>query len=180
MFAGDIFYILMFTRASKNLHDSLLFSILRCNMQFFESTPIGRILNRFSKDIESCERQIPDKFKMFFRSFLTVLSVIIVISITMPLFLIMFLPIFGLYLFIQVFILYFYIINNIHISYIIDKIKKANICTLLESNEASRVSQSIAHFCFFWRITKRCEHNKSILCSKSIHSSNAETFRYKF
>lgn len=92
----------MLIRASKMLHESLLYSILRCSMQFFESTPIGRILNRLSKDVESTEMQMPENFKLFFKCSLYVLSIVVVISITQPLFLIFFVPIFLAYALVQV------------------------------------------------------------------------------
>ena len=41
--------------ASKKLHNNMLNSILGSPLRFFEITPIGRILNRFSKDIENVD-----------------------------------------------------------------------------------------------------------------------------
>ena len=35
--------------ASRKLHDGMLENILRSPMAFFETTPLGRVLNRFSK-----------------------------------------------------------------------------------------------------------------------------------
>ena len=53
--------------ASKNLHDRLLSAILKAPMSFFFKTPAGRIINRFSKDIESIGKNlIPSKFDFYF------------------------------------------------------------------------------------------------------------------
>lgn len=94
----------MCVRAAKKLHNVLLDSLLRCTMQFFESTPIGRILNRVSKDIEVSETRIPDLFRTFVRSALSVLSVVVVVSITQPYFVLLFLIIAIVYVLIQVLI----------------------------------------------------------------------------
>ena len=43
---------------SAIFHHSLLWGVMRSPMSFFDITPIGRILNRFSKDIESIDSEM--------------------------------------------------------------------------------------------------------------------------
>uniref|UniRef100_A0A060SZS5 ARAD1C02970p n=1 Tax=Blastobotrys adeninivorans TaxID=409370 RepID=A0A060SZS5_BLAAD len=43
-------------KASRNMFQDLLENVLRAKMRFFDSTPIGRIMNRFSKDIEGVDQ----------------------------------------------------------------------------------------------------------------------------
>ena len=42
----EISFISSFIMASKYLHDLMLTAVLKSKIQFFESTPVGRILNR--------------------------------------------------------------------------------------------------------------------------------------
>ena len=39
--------------ASKKLHDSMTSAVLRAKIEFFDTNPSGRILNRFSADVGS-------------------------------------------------------------------------------------------------------------------------------
>lgn len=84
-------------RGAKNLHKSLLDSIIKCKLQFFESTPAGRILNRFSQDMELSESRIPESFRSLALCFFTILTSIIAISMTTPFFLIMVVPLAVVY-----------------------------------------------------------------------------------
>lgn len=88
--------------AAKALHNSMLFSILRSKMEFFESTPSGRIINRFSKDIDTIERAIPESFRSLNRCFFHVIFTVLVIAWSTPFFLFTLIPIILLYTFVQV------------------------------------------------------------------------------
>jgi ABC-type multidrug transport system fused ATPase/permease subunit len=49
--------------ASKHMHDSLLLCILRAPLNtYFDVTPLGRILNKFSKDLDNMDSLLPDFF----------------------------------------------------------------------------------------------------------------------
>lgn len=49
-------------RASKNLHANLLNAVLRAPQSFFDTTPLGRIISRFSKDLYSIDIEVADMF----------------------------------------------------------------------------------------------------------------------
>ncbi|CAG8547370.1 8114_t:CDS:10, partial [Gigaspora rosea] len=42
-------------RASKKLYQTILHQVIRAPLRFFDTTPVGRILNRFSKDFETID-----------------------------------------------------------------------------------------------------------------------------
>ena len=42
-------------KAASFLHLKMLEQIMRSPMSFFDTTPLGRILNRFSKDVDTCD-----------------------------------------------------------------------------------------------------------------------------
>jgi ATP-binding cassette, subfamily C (CFTR/MRP), member 1 len=98
---SDFMFLFMGMRAVRTLHDLMLGSILRSTMQFFESTPTGRIINRFSKDVEATERGIPESFRMYVRCVFHVLFTIIVICYSTPMFVCVLIPIGFIYVFIQ-------------------------------------------------------------------------------
>ncbi|XP_065643860.1 multidrug resistance-associated protein 1 isoform X7 [Hydra vulgaris] len=96
-------YIIGFgvTKASKDLHDKLLKNVLRCPMLFFETTPVGRLINRFSKDINIIDESIPKSLKSLLPCFFTICSAFVIISYTVPLFIAPLLPIAAVYILIQ-------------------------------------------------------------------------------
>lgn len=46
-------------RASSNLHERMLISVLRSKIDFFDINPLGRILNRFSADVGITDEALP-------------------------------------------------------------------------------------------------------------------------
>jgi hypothetical protein len=49
--------------ASRNLQNRLLTHVIRLPMSFFDSQPTGRLLNRFTKDVESIDMQVRGRKK---------------------------------------------------------------------------------------------------------------------
>uniref|UniRef100_A0A8D0EXG8 MRP2 protein n=1 Tax=Strix occidentalis caurina TaxID=311401 RepID=A0A8D0EXG8_STROC len=67
--AVGLWYSFWVAVASRVMHQQLLSNILRVPMSFFDTTPTGRIVNRFAKDIFTIDETIP----MSFRSWLLLL-----------------------------------------------------------------------------------------------------------
>ncbi|KAG8222673.1 hypothetical protein J437_LFUL002555 [Ladona fulva] len=69
IFVGSLTMSLGSLYAAATLHKYILVNVLRNPMAFFEATPIGRIINRFGKDVDVLDNTLP----MLIRSFLTCL-----------------------------------------------------------------------------------------------------------
>ncbi|XP_065758083.1 ATP-binding cassette sub-family C member 4-like [Muntiacus reevesi] len=77
-----IFYILV--NSSQTLHNKMLEAILRAPVLFFNINPIGRILNRFFKDIGHMDDLLPLIFQDFIQTFLLVIGVVVVMVAAIP------------------------------------------------------------------------------------------------
>uniref|UniRef100_A0A9J7YN69 ABC-type glutathione-S-conjugate transporter n=1 Tax=Cyprinus carpio carpio TaxID=630221 RepID=A0A9J7YN69_CYPCA len=89
--------------ASRHLHLDLVNNVLHSPMSFFESTPSGNLLNRFSKEIDSIDCMIPDGLKMMLGYVFKLLEVCIIVLMATPFAGVVILPLTMLYAFIQSF-----------------------------------------------------------------------------
>uniref|UniRef100_A0A669EIM4 Canalicular multispecific organic anion transporter 2 n=1 Tax=Oreochromis niloticus TaxID=8128 RepID=A0A669EIM4_ORENI len=87
--------------AAKKLHVNLLTNKFHTPQSFFDTTPIGRIINRFSKDIYVIDEALPSTVLMFLGTFFVSLSTILVIVSSTPIFAVVIVPLAVIYVFVQ-------------------------------------------------------------------------------
>lgn len=86
-FAGAIFVngfsgVVYFCRVSRKLHESMLFSTIRQTMLWFDTTPVGRVLNRFGADMLSLDLRFGMLFSMMGLMFGKALVTVVVAGVT--------------------------------------------------------------------------------------------------
>ncbi|XP_055859162.1 ATP-binding cassette sub-family C member 3-like [Episyrphus balteatus] len=86
---------------SKALHEFLMKNAIRFPMDYFDTTPLGRILNRFSKDVDTVDNILPLNLRMMISQFFSVIATITVICISTPIFLAAIVPMALIYWFAQ-------------------------------------------------------------------------------
>eukprot|EP00177_Eucheuma_denticulatum_P007234 GFKZ01013162.1.p1 GENE.GFKZ01013162.1~~GFKZ01013162.1.p1 ORF type:complete len:1384 (+),score=212.46 GFKZ01013162.1:285-4436(+) len=72
--------------ASRRLQSSMLHSVLRAPMAFFDTTPIGRIISRFSRDVSALDELLPQFFQQMMSTLLNLIASYVYIGINLPLF----------------------------------------------------------------------------------------------
>ncbi|XP_070202775.1 multidrug resistance-associated protein 1-like [Littorina saxatilis] len=101
LFVGTI-YVKMIS-ASRHLHANMLNNILHQPMIFFDTNPLGRILNRFSRDVDAVDGSMARLVRMFAMQVFTVVSVLCVITYSTPVFVAAAIPMTIIYYLVQMF-----------------------------------------------------------------------------
>ncbi|XP_041940167.1 ATP-binding cassette sub-family C member 4-like isoform X1 [Alosa sapidissima] len=100
-FLRSMVFFNVLVRAAQRLHDRMFSSILCAPVLFFDVNPIGRVLNRFSKDIGHLDSLLPWTFVDFIQVFLQIFGVIIVASVIIPWILIPIIPLLAVFLYLR-------------------------------------------------------------------------------
>uniref|UniRef100_A0A4X2LXQ5 Multidrug resistance-associated protein 1-like n=1 Tax=Vombatus ursinus TaxID=29139 RepID=A0A4X2LXQ5_VOMUR len=87
--------------ASKTLHHQMLDSVMHLPFQFFETNPIGQIINRFTKDMFIIDVRFHYYLRTWVNCTLDVLGTILVIVGALPLFILVVIPLVFIYFTIQ-------------------------------------------------------------------------------
>ncbi|XP_062967664.1 ATP-binding cassette sub-family C member 12 isoform X4 [Cynocephalus volans] len=70
--------------ASSSLHDRLFDKILKSPMSFFDTTPTGRLMNHFSKDMDELDVRLPFHVENFLQQFFMVVFILVILAAVFP------------------------------------------------------------------------------------------------
>eukprot|EP00759_Apiculatamorpha_spiralis_P024370 PhF_6_TR27890/c0_g1_i2/m.40858/K05665/ABCC1; ATP-binding cassette, subfamily C (CFTR/MRP), member 1 len=83
--------------ASVRLHNQMLCNVLRAPISFYDTTPAGRILTRFSRDLDTIDGGIADQIAGIVSLIFVTISTVSVIATIQPIILIAFVPLSSVY-----------------------------------------------------------------------------------
>lgn len=98
MFAFSVMLTVLGTNSSKGMLRDAVTRVLRAPMSFFDTTPIGRITNRFSRDVDVMDNNLTDAIRMFFFTLAQVTAVFILTIAYFYYFAIALVPLYILYI----------------------------------------------------------------------------------
>jgi ABC-type multidrug transport system fused ATPase/permease subunit len=97
IFSHFLFAMLLGVNAGRILHEHTWTAVLNAPIRFFDSTPVGRIVNRFSRNMDDIDNQLIHSFLQFVFSVAKAATVLIFSITLMPLLLFAVVPIGVLY-----------------------------------------------------------------------------------
>ncbi|KGU01807.1 hypothetical protein MEY_06161 [Candida albicans 19F] len=89
--------------ASKKIHDNMAQRVLNAPMQFFERTPVGRIMNRFTNDINKIDDGLPSIFQRFINQLVRTVFTVGVVTFAIPVYLLIICVLATLYIYYEIY-----------------------------------------------------------------------------
>ncbi|OAT11924.1 ATPase [Blastomyces gilchristii SLH14081] len=86
------------TNASRSMFHKAMTRVLRAPMAFFDTTPMGRIVNRFSKDVHTMDNELTDAMRIYYITLALIISIMILIIVFFHYFAVALGPLFILFL----------------------------------------------------------------------------------
>ncbi|KAF2727713.1 P-loop containing nucleoside triphosphate hydrolase protein [Polyplosphaeria fusca] len=95
---GLVFMLITFVRegflfggslaASRKVHERLIQAITHAKFRFFDQTPLGQLMNRFSKDIEAVDQEVAPVAIGVVHCLASIITIVVLISVITPGFLV--------------------------------------------------------------------------------------------
>lgn len=86
MLTANLLTALAAKRASDYLHKILLAAVLAYPVQAFDTTPVGRVMNRFGRDLDTVDVRLPEIARAVVFLALRLTATLLVVTINLPMF----------------------------------------------------------------------------------------------
>ncbi|KAF9198153.1 hypothetical protein BGZ59_004835, partial [Podila verticillata] len=81
---GSFMLVVAVLKSSRVMHDNAFISVLNSPMSFFDTTPLGRILNRFSKDLSTIDNTLMNSINTLMIAVAGILSMLLLSAVLLP------------------------------------------------------------------------------------------------
>ncbi|KAJ5384831.1 ABC transporter integral membrane type 1 [Penicillium concentricum] len=98
MFTFSTYMTTCGTNSSRTMLQRAMSRVLRAPMSFFDTTPLGRITNRFSKDIQVMDNELSDAMRIYALTMTMIISVMVLVIVFFYYFVIALVPLVILFL----------------------------------------------------------------------------------
>jgi ATP-binding cassette subfamily C (CFTR/MRP) protein 1 len=155
-YTASVLFTLASLKASKVLHSEMATCLMRAPMSFFDTTPLGRIVNRFTKDMYIVDEQLMNAIYTWLTTLLTVIAMVGVITYITPMFAVAMIPPFMLY-----YITLLYYVPTSRQLQRLDSVSRSPVFShFSETLEGSAIIRAFrAQTQFIQQIEKRVDHN---------------------
>jgi len=92
-FVRSVWYLFSALLASRRLQQGAVRSVMHAPLSFFDTTPIGRILSRFSRDTDGVDVQLPQFFQQMLTTVFQLIASYVYIAVILPWFIAVAVPI---------------------------------------------------------------------------------------
>ena len=89
---NSVIAVFVFVNASSTLHKKVFNTVIKSPLRFFDTTPVGRILNRLSRDQDELDTRLPWVAESFIREALRIVIALVFISVIYPWFIAALIP----------------------------------------------------------------------------------------
>ncbi|XP_037092830.1 multidrug resistance-associated protein 5-like [Pollicipes pollicipes] len=86
-------------KGATAVHNRMFDGLMRCKMSFFDANPGGRILNRFSRDLDELDNKIPMLFEFLLQGGAMILSQFLIPTASFPEYIVLVIVVLALYFF---------------------------------------------------------------------------------
>ncbi|KAJ9492575.1 hypothetical protein VN97_g667 [Penicillium thymicola] len=98
MFSFSTYMTTCGTNASKTMLQRAMSRVLRAPMSFFDTTPLGRITNRFSRDIQVMDNELSDAMRIYALTMTMIISIMVLVIVFFYYFVIALVPMIILFI----------------------------------------------------------------------------------